>query len=381
MLALALTGYLLTSWAWTLLGPLAPTLRETLGLTAMQQAFVVAVPVVVGALARIPSGALTDRLGGRAVQLLVLGMTVLALLELAAVGLRSFAGLVVGAVLLGSAGAMFAASVAFAGSWFPPTRRGLALGVLGLGLAGGALGGASGVRLATAYGLAAPFLVAAVVVGVFGAVALMTLGDAPVPEGDQNRTHVSLADVLRLPITRQSAAWYTVTFAVFVTFTSFLPVYLTHAYAMEPARTGDVMAAFMVVAVLMRPVGGWLADRLSPSRPLISALTLISLAALVQATTPPLPVMLAGVLPALAVGLGVASTSVLAQINRTAPPHTVGRITGVASATGGLAGFLCPLLMAYAFETFGDYGPALGLLAAGAASATLHATIKIGQLR
>ncbi|GIE36194.1 MFS transporter [Actinoplanes italicus] len=381
MLALAVTGYLLTSWAWTLLGPLAPALRGTLGLTAMQQAFVVAVPVVVGALGRIPAGALTDRLGGRRVQLLILAVTVLALLELAAAGHRSFPGLLLGAVLLGAAGAMFAASVGFVGGWFPQPRRGLAFGVLGLGLCGGALGGATGVRLAAAYGLPAPFLVTALAVGAFGLVALATLHDAPRAATDHIRPEVSVADVLRLPITGQAAAWYAINFAVFVTFTSFLPVYLTGTYAMAPARTGDVMAAFMLFAVLMRPVGGWLADRFSPARPLVAALALVALATAVQATSPPVPVLLAGTLPVLAVGVGVASTAVLARIGQVAPPGTVGLITGVAGATGGMAGFLSPLIMAYTRESLGSYGPALGALAVGAAAAAVHAVIKIGQWR
>jgi NNP family nitrate/nitrite transporter-like MFS transporter len=379
MLALAVTGYLITSWAWTLLGPLAPLLEDALGLSPMRQAFVVAVPVVVGALGRIPAGALTDRLGGRRVQLLILGVTVLALLELAVAGHRSYPGLVLGAFLLGAAGAMFAANVAFVGGWFPPERRGLAFGILGLGLCGGALGGASGVRLATAYGLAAPFLVTAVVVGVFGAVALATLRDAPQPESDQIRPAARIAEALRLPIARRAAVYYTVNFAVFVTFTTYLPVYLYNTYSVDPARSGDVMAMFMLSAVLMRPVGGWLADRFSPSRPLVVALLLVAAGTVVQAAGPPLPALLGGVLPTLAVGLGVASTAVLAWIGTAAPARTVGLITGLASAVGGLAGFLTPLLMAYSYQSSGDYGPALGVLAVGAVAASIHAVIKVGH--
>jgi NNP family nitrate/nitrite transporter-like MFS transporter len=338
----------------------------------VQQALVVAVPVVVGALARVPAGALTDRLGGRRVQLLILGVAVLALLELAVAGRRSFAGLLTGGLLLGVAGAMFAASVAFVGGWFPSGRRGLAFGVLGLGLSGGALGGASGVRLTTAYGPAAPFLVTAAAVGGFGLVAAILLRDPPRAPDDHLRPRVPVGEVLGLPITRQAAVWYMINFAVFVTFTSFLPVYLVNAYALPPDRSGDVMAVFMLVAVLMRPVGGWLADRFAPSGPLIVSLGLVTLGTAVQATTPPLPVLLAGTLPALALGVGVAGTAVLAQIGLVAPPHTVGLITGLAGAAGGLAGFLCPLLMAYAHQRFDGYGAALGVLAAGAGAAVIH---------
>lgn len=64
-LALCFSGFLLTFWAWALMGPLGATYQQRLGLTSFQQSLVVALPVVVGSLGRIPVGALTDRLGGR----------------------------------------------------------------------------------------------------------------------------------------------------------------------------------------------------------------------------------------------------------------------------------------------------------------------------
>ena len=65
MLALATVGFLVNFWAWALISPLGVAYREQLGLTAFQQALLVAVPVVVGSVGRIPVGALTDRLGAR----------------------------------------------------------------------------------------------------------------------------------------------------------------------------------------------------------------------------------------------------------------------------------------------------------------------------
>src|SRR5690242_15625835 len=61
MLGLATVGFAVNFWAWALLSPLAPKFKDALHLTAFQQALLVAVPVVVGSLGRIPVGALTDR--------------------------------------------------------------------------------------------------------------------------------------------------------------------------------------------------------------------------------------------------------------------------------------------------------------------------------
>ena len=63
MLALATVGFLVNFWAWALISPLGSAYREELGLSAIQQALLVAVPVIVGSIGRIPAGALTDRLG------------------------------------------------------------------------------------------------------------------------------------------------------------------------------------------------------------------------------------------------------------------------------------------------------------------------------
>ncbi len=50
--------------AWGLISAFAPRFRQMLHLSATQTAFLVAVPVLLGSLARIPMGMLTDRFGG-----------------------------------------------------------------------------------------------------------------------------------------------------------------------------------------------------------------------------------------------------------------------------------------------------------------------------
>ena len=65
MLALATLGFAVNFWAWALLSPLGTRYKDLLSLSGSQQALLVAVPVIVGSLGRIPVGALTDRFGGR----------------------------------------------------------------------------------------------------------------------------------------------------------------------------------------------------------------------------------------------------------------------------------------------------------------------------
>jgi MFS transporter, NNP family, nitrate/nitrite transporter len=373
VLAIATLGYLLSAWAWALLAPLAPLLRDALGLTAIQQATVVSMPVIVGTLGRVPVGALTDRLGGRATFLLVAVVTIAALLVMTAVVHGSVTALMVGAGLLGVAGTMFAVAVPFVSARFAGGRRGLALGVLGTGLCGGAIGGLTTIRLVEVYGIAAPFVVASIAVGLFATLVVMTVRDAPRRTSADEELSSRFVAALRLPITRWGTLWNAVTSALFVTFSSYLPIYLTNAYGLALDRTGYAMAGFVIVAVLMRSLGGWLADRFSPRRPLVASLAILAGAVGAQAFALPLPLAVTVVLPTLAVALGIASGAILAQVAAAAPPMMIGRVSGVVTGVAGLAGFASPLLMAVSLSRYGGYGPALGILAASTAVAALSA--------
>src|SRR3954465_1229625 len=110
MLAMATAGFAINFWAWALLSPLGPKLKESLHLSAFQQALLVAVPVVVGSLGRIPVGALTDRLGARRMFPVVALLTVLPVLYLGHFA-DSLTGYLIGGFFLGLGGTTFAIGI------------------------------------------------------------------------------------------------------------------------------------------------------------------------------------------------------------------------------------------------------------------------------
>jgi len=179
MLGLATVGFAVNFWAWALLSPLGPKFKDVLLLTPFQQALVVAVPVVVGSLGRIPVGALTDRYGGRIMFPLVSLATIVPVLYLGLAGHSSLAGLLVGGFFLGIGGTSFAVGVPFVNAWFPPQRRGLAIGVFGMGMGGTAISALTTVKLVAAHGTAAPFVVTAAVLAAYAVLAALLLRDAP----------------------------------------------------------------------------------------------------------------------------------------------------------------------------------------------------------
>lgn len=178
MLGLATAGFLVNFWAWALISPLGAAYRDDLDLSAFQQAFLVAVPVVVGSVGRIPVGALTDRLGARVMFPAVSALTILPVMF---VGLfaDTYALLIAGGFFLGLGGTTFAVGVPLVNAWFPPQRGGLALGIFGVGMGGTAISAFTTVRPAEGYGRAAPFLLVAGVLAAYSVVASIWLRDAP----------------------------------------------------------------------------------------------------------------------------------------------------------------------------------------------------------
>jgi MFS transporter, NNP family, nitrate/nitrite transporter len=369
MLALATVGFAVNFWAWALLSPLAPKFKEALGLTSFQQALLVAVPVVVGSLGRIPVGALTDRFGGRIMFPLVSVTTIVPVLYLGLSGHTSLAGLLVGGFFLGIGGTAFAVGVPFVNAWFPPERRGLAIGIFGAGMGGTAISALTTVKLVNAGGTATPFVVTAVVLAAYAVLAALLLRDAPgrvVPTEPLSRR---LAATLGLRVTWLASALYAVAFGGYVAFSVYLPAYLKTAYGLTQADAANRMAGFVLLAVLMRPVGGWLSDRVGAVKVLAVALGVVVAGAVVQAFTPDLAPLGTIAFLSMAGALGAGSGATFALVALLAPANKIGSVTGVVGAAGGLGGFVPPLVMGALYGQYGSYALGLAALAVVALAA------------
>ncbi|MGW2741745.1 nitrate/nitrite transporter [Streptomyces sp. NPDC001450] len=369
MLALATVGFAVNFWAWALLSPLGPRFKDNLGLSSFQQSLLVAVPVVVGSLGRVPVGALTDRFGGRVMFPLVSAATTVPVLYLGLAGHSSLAALLMGGFFLGIGGTAFAVGVPFVNAWFPPERRGLAIGIFGAGMGGTAISALTTVKLVKAHGMADPFLLTAAVLAIYAVVAALVLRDAPGRDVPAEPLTRRLAATLKLGITWQASALYAVAFGGYVAFSVYLPTYLKTGYGLTQADAANRMAGFVLLAVAMRPVGGWLSDRIGPVRVLAVALTVVFAGAFVQAFTPDLAPVGTIAFLAMAAALGAGSGAVFALVVLLAPADKVGSVTGVVGAAGGLGGFLPPLVMGSLYGAYGSYALGLVLLAAVAATA------------
>ncbi len=376
MLALATAGFLVNFWAWALVSPLAAAYRGELDLSPFQQSFLVAIPVLVGSLGRIPVGALTDRYGARIMFPAVSFLTVLPVVFIGLAG-DSYIRLLIGGFFLGIGGTAFAVGVPFVNVWFPPARRGLALGLFGIGMGGTAISAFTTVRLADAYGRATPFFIVASVLAIYGVVALIMLRDAPSRAPAAEGFLTRLLATLRLRATLQLSWLYAVGFGGFVAFSVYLPTYLKNAYDLTPADAANRTAGFVVLAVAMRPVGGILSDRLGPVPVLVVSFGVVTVTAAVSALERPLAPVGTVAFLAMAAALGAASGAVFALVGVVAPAGTVGAVTGIVGAAGGLGGFVPPLLMGVIYGTVGNYKPGLALLAVAALVAAVYTAVRM----
>jgi MFS transporter, NNP family, nitrate/nitrite transporter len=362
-LVLATAAFAACFYAWSLLGPLGPELQDALALSELELAVVIAVPVVLGSLMRIPLGALTDRYGGRRVFAVLMAYTPLPLVGLA-IFHDGLATILLLGLLLGFAGASFAVGVPFVNRWFPPERQGTALGIYGMGMGGTVLGGLTAPLIADEFGLAAPFLLAAALVAATGAAFFVLAREAPaVPLRGPRPSMFASLTVFRT----SGRAWaltlfYFLAFGGFVAMFLYLPRLLTAVHDLSSTDAGARAAGFALLAVLGRPGGGWLADRMGAQRVLTYSFGASALLALVLAFAYEQMVPLTAACLTLALALGIGTGAVFKLVAEWFPDR-VGGVTGVVGAAGGLGGFFPPIVMGIVYELTGGYFIGFALLA------------------
>lgn len=375
-LILATLGFTVNFWAWALIAPLAPDLRDELDLSVLRQSILVATPVLVGSLGRVPVGALTDRYGGRVMFPLLSLTTAVPVLTLTIAD--TYPLLLLTGFLLGIAGTSFAIGMPLLAGWYPPHQRGLAFGIYGSGMGGTAIAAFTTIPLANRYGADTPFLLVATALTAYAVLAWLLLRDGPHRHRGGSARRAS-RDALRLPITWQLSLLYAIGFGGFVAFSVYLPTYLHHAYHLATSDAGARTAGFVLVAIAARPIGGWLSDRSHPSTVLIATLTGTTAFAIIAAFTPPLPSVGTTALTGLAACLGAAAGAVFAFVGTLAPAGRVGAITGIVGAAGGLGGFFPPLIMGTVYALDHSYAIGLMLLSDLALAATVFTWLRLGR--
>ncbi len=353
-LVAALLYFDVSFMAWVLLGPLAPFLREELGLSATQQGLLTAIPLLGGSLFRPAMGLIGDRIGGRRTGLIGMTLTLVTLAcgwQFASTTTHFY---VLG-LLLGIAGASFAVALPLASRWYPPEYQGLAMGIAGAGNSGTLLATLFAPRLAERFGWAAAFGFAMVPIGAVFVVFALLAKDSPrrvaVASGRDYMAVLRQSDTLWLSFL------YSLTFGGFVGLASFLTTFFHEQYQLSRVSAGDFTTVVVVAGSFLRPVGGWLADRFGGYRLLVALLAGFAVCIGVVAMQPPI----AAAAGLLFVGMGLLGmgNGAVFQLVPQRFPERMGIVTGVVGAAGGLGGFFLPTLLGMVKDATGSYAPGL----------------------
>ncbi len=344
--------------AWGLISAFAPAFRSELQLTAQQTALLVAVPVLLGSLARLPLGILTDRFGGR----LLFPLLFLAVAASAAAlpSAYSLDRLILVGFFLGLAGSSFAIGVGFTSRWFPPDKQGTALGIYGLGNMGHSAAVFLGPVLAARIGRDAVFYGVAALCALWAVAFFALARNAPVTSRPA-RFSAALKILATERLAWALSAFYFVTFGSFVAFSVYLPTLLRDEFALTAADAGLRTAGFVVLATLMRPLGGILSDYIGGARVLSGVFAgIVPFAMLLM--WPSMTPFTVGALGCAAL-LGVGNGAVFKLVPQFFPAATA-TVTGLVGAMGGLGGFFPPLVLGFFRDRMGAVGPGFALLAA-----------------
>src|SRR5687767_10853581 len=283
-LFLSTTAFAVSFAVWGLIAALAPRFSEIYNLSATEKSVLIAIPVLLGSVGRLFSGMLADRFGGRNV---FTGLLIFSALPAIAVGFStSYTQLVIFALFLGIAGTTFPVGIGFTSKWFAPEKQGMALGVYGMGNIGQSIAVFFAPVLALWLGdWRLVFFIFAAVAFVWGIVFYLTARDAP-SAAPQRKSLIENLSVLK----RSKTAWvlslfYFLTFGGFVALALYMPTFLREIFSLTATDAGARAAGFVVLATLMRPVGGILADKFGGAKVLLFVFAAIAALSLLLSFT------------------------------------------------------------------------------------------------
>lgn len=367
-------GFTIMFAAWLMFGILGVKIQEELGLTKVEFSWIAAVAILNGSLWRLPAGMITDRIGGRKVMTYLLASSAIPAYFVSQA--ESYTMLLILAFLVGFAGNSFTAGTAWNAAWQPRERQGFALGLFGAGNVGasvtkligpGIIGATTGsVYLGFIDGgwRFIPVLYAVLLV----LMALVTWFGTPSQDkmpGHGTPLKVQLAPLGTIRAWRFSL-YYVAVFGAYVALSSVLPTYYVTNFDVSLATAGFLTAVFIFPASLLRPLGGWLADRWGARRVMYLAFGLMLLTSGILmmpdgyivithpdgSTTEHLRYAM-GVVPftillfLLGSAMGIGKAGVYKHIPEYFPDN-VGSVGGLVGMLGGLGGFFLPPMFAYA---------------------------------
>ncbi|MGG4199582.1 nitrate/nitrite transporter [Peribacillus frigoritolerans] len=358
---------------WVLLGALGVYITKDFGLSPAEKGLIVAIPILGGSFFRIVLGFLTDRIGPRKTAIGGMLVTMIPLFWGWLFG-ESLAELYLIGILLGVAGASFAAALPMASRWYPPHLQGIAMGIAGAGNSGTLFATLFGPRLAESLGWHNVMGLALIPLTIVFIIYIFIAKDAPSqPPAKPLKEYFN---VFKITDTWYFCILYSVTFGGFVGFTSFLSIFFVDEYGLTRIRAGEFVTLCVIAGSFFRPVGGFIADKIGGVKLLMFLFIGLTICmfgiSFLYSLTAVTILLFIGML-FLGMGNGAVFQLVPQRFSK-----EIGFITGIVGAAGGVGGFLVPNILGTLKQITGTY--ATGFLVFSAVGIVALLILGLAQL-
>ncbi|PTK08611.1 nitrate/nitrite transporter [Mammaliicoccus sciuri] len=342
---------------WSILAPLMPYITQDISVEEGQKAIILAIPVILGSILRIPIGYYTNLLGSRLVFLVSFINLLFPVFYLSQA--HSTTGLMVAGFFIGLGGAIFSVGVTSIPKYFPKEKHGFANGIYGMGNLGTAVSSFLAPPIAGIIGWQHTVQLYLIVLLIF-AVLMFIFGDKEEP-----KVKIPMISQTKQVINNYKlyyfSFWYFITFGAFVAFGLFLPNFLVSHFEIDKVDAGIRTGIFIAIATLLRPIGGMLGDKFNALNVLKIFFIGLIMGAIVLSISHHLILFTIGCLT-ISVCAGIGNGLVF-KLVPTYFTKEAGVVNGIVSMMGGLGGFFPPLIITLVTSLTGSNHLAFFMLA------------------
>jgi len=334
--------------AWSIISPLMPFISQDVDISPGQISVILAIPVILGSVLRVPFGYLTNIVGAKWVffwSFIVLLLPIFLLGQAQSPGMLMLSGF-----FLGIGGAFFSVGVTSVPKYFSKDKVGLANGIYGVGNIGTAVSSFCAPVLAGAIGWQNTVRSYLIILSIF-AILMFLLGDKNEPKV-KIPLMAQVKDLSKNYKLYYLSLWYFITFGAFVAFGIFLPNFLVDHFSIDKVDAGIRSGIFIALATFLRPVGGVIGDKFNAVQALIIDFVIMIIGALILSLSSHIVLFTIGCL-AISICAGIGNGLIFKLV----PSYfskEAGSANGIVSMMGGLGGFFPPLVITFVTSITGS---------------------------
>ncbi|PTF04753.1 MFS transporter [Staphylococcus devriesei] len=343
--------------AWSIISPLMPYISQDIEISPGQLSIILAIPVILGSVLRVPFGYLTNIIGAKWVffcSFIVLLFPIFFLGQAQSPGMLMLSGF-----FLGVGGAIFSVGVTSIPKYFSKDKVGLANGIYGMGNIGTAVSSFLAPPIAGIIGWQTTVRSYLIIIAIF-AILMFLLGD-----GNETKIKVPLLSQIKKLSSNYKvyylSLWYFITFGSFVAFGLFLPNYLVNNFGIDKVDAGIRSGIFIALATFLRLIGGILGDKFNAVKVLMIDFIVMIIGAVILGLSSHIALFTIGCLT-VSICAGIGNGLVFKLVPSYFAKES-GAANGIVSMMGGLGGFFPPLVITYVTGLTGTSHPAFILLA------------------